>query len=305
MRNGKRQSAFTMIEALVCLAIIGVLAALALAAIQRSRSAALRAGCAAKMRQLALAVMTYEAHEQHLPVGCGYPFLNNPGDVTWQSGMSWQTSILPYIEQQDLWYAAWSAQQQDPSAYSDANLAVADTVVPLFLCPADGRSTGSYGSGPSWALTSYVGVAGTGVDSDNGMFHPNLNVRFADVTHGTSNTLLIGERPAGPDGVFGGWYAAWGFSSLCRSAQILPASSYPPWIPPPPYASGCNTVTFAPLQPGNLANGCDVNHFWSLHPGGANFAFVDGSVHFIPYKAAAVLPALAARNGSEPVALDF
>jgi prepilin-type processing-associated H-X9-DG protein len=54
-----------------------------------------------------------------------------------------------------------------------------------------------------------------------------------------------------------------------------------------------------------LANGCDVNHFWSLHIGGANFAFADGSVHFILYSAAAMLPALATRNGDEPVAIEF
>jgi prepilin-type processing-associated H-X9-DG protein len=64
-------------------------------------------------------------------------------------------------------------------------------------------------------------------------------------------------------------------------------------------------VAYSPLGPGTLANGCDVNHFWSLHIGGANFAFADGAVHFIPYSAAAMVPALATRNGNEPVSIDF
>jgi prepilin-type processing-associated H-X9-DG protein len=46
-----------------------------------------------------------------------------------------------------------------------------------------------------------------------------------------------------------------------------------------------------------------VFHFWSLHIGGANFVFADGSVHFLPYSAAPILPALASRDGGEVVSL--
>lgn len=51
--------------------------------------------------------------------------------------------------------------------------------------------------------------------------------------------------------------------------------------------------------PGRTDNPCDRWHFWSLHPGGANFAFADGSVRFMPYGAKAIMPALATRDGGE------
>ncbi len=56
--------------------------------------------------------------------------------------------------------------------------------------------------------------------------------------------------------------------------------------------------------PGDLKQHCDAFHYWSLHTGGANFAFADGSVHFLRYSATAVLPALATRAGGETVG-DF
>jgi prepilin-type processing-associated H-X9-DG protein len=57
------------------------------------------------------------------------------------------------------------------------------------------------------------------------------------------------------------------------------------------------------FAPGKLSEPCDVFHFWSLHSGGANFLFCDGSVHFLTYDAAPLMPALATRNGREPVSL--
>src|SRR5262245_20532704 len=55
--------------------------------------------------------------------------------------------------------------------------------------------------------------------------------------------------------------------------------------------------------PGQLDNQCDMFHFWSLHEGGAHFLFADGSVHFLRYSAAPILPALASRGGGESVSL--
>ena len=54
---------------------------------------------------------------------------------------------------------------------------------------------------------------------------------------------------------------------------------------------------------GNFSNQCDMFHFWSPHPGGANFLFADGSVRFVSYGAAPIMPALASRAGGEAVSL--
>jgi prepilin-type processing-associated H-X9-DG protein len=55
--------------------------------------------------------------------------------------------------------------------------------------------------------------------------------------------------------------------------------------------------------PGSLDNQCDMFHFWSLHNGGANFLFADGSVRFLPYSTVSLMPALASRAGGEPIQL--
>ena len=62
--------------------------------------------------------------------------------------------------------------------------------------------------------------------------------------------------------------------------------------------------SFDEFRPGKIDGTCDLHHYWSLHTGGANFAFADGSVHFLRYSAAAVLPALSTRAGGETVG-DF
>jgi prepilin-type processing-associated H-X9-DG protein len=68
------------------------------------------------------------------------------------------------------------------------------------------------------------------------------------------------------------------------------------------YASWCAAGPYH-FVPGTVSEQCDLFHFWSPHPGGANFAFADGSVHFLRYDADAILPALATRAGGEVVAI--
>ncbi len=299
-------SAFTLTELMVVLAIIGVLIGLLLPAIQRVRDTASRTNCMANLRQLAMAVHAYEAAHRELPQGCAYPFA--PAGMEWpgsyQVGLSWHTSILPYVEQVPLWHLAWTAQMEDPRGHSPLHFRVVAKEVAVFLCPSESRQQGdNYGTNGftyAWGLTSYQGVAGTGVNHDDGMFHPHHHVRFGSVIDGTSNTLLIGERPPGPKGAFGGWYAEWGFT-VCSLSQILPVSATASGSPTEP--EDC-APTIGPLRPGRIDDSCDLVHFWSLHTGGANFAFADGSVRFLTYDWSNVLPALATRAGGEVLTDD-
>jgi prepilin-type N-terminal cleavage/methylation domain-containing protein/prepilin-type processing-associated H-X9-DG protein len=298
--QGRGRPGFTLLEMLIVLAIIVLLLALTVTAVQRARAAAAQVECAHRMRQMALAVHQFHAAHQKLPEGCGYPFLQTEDDLTMQGGLSWQTAILPFIDQGPLWDEAWLAQEQDPiTNTSPLHRLVCETVMVSFLCPAEFIRMGeNSASGLKWGTTSYLGVAGTDKRLDDGVFHKDFTVRFADITDGSSNTLMIGERPVGPGGRYSAWYAGW-TDCVCSLNQILAAGDGV-WDPD---NSGCR-VTTALFRPGLLGNICDVNHFWSLHSGGANFAFADGSVRFLPYSGATIIPALATRAGGEIASLD-
>src|SRR5262249_32040575 len=111
--------------------------------------------------------------------------------------------------------------------------------------------------------------------------------------------ILVGERPPSPDFWYGWWYAGYGQAGTGSIDMLLGTrernygGGYVSQCPPGPYH----------LLPGNIREQGDVVHFRSLHSGGANFLFGDGSTHFLPYAADAVLPAMATRSGGEVVAL--
>ncbi len=293
-----RRPALSLVEAIVTVAIVSLLFALAVPAIQRVRLASMRAACAANLREVSFGVHGYVAVHRTYPEGCAYPYLREQADLVKHVGVSWQTAILPFVEQGSTWEAAMAAHKADPVARkSSLHAAVEARVVPVFLCPMEGQSLGGVGFG-DWGVTSYLGVAGTDRRRGDGIFHKALLLRPADVTDGTSNTLMVGERPAGPEGVFSSWYAAWGFC-ICSHSQILHAGDGRWQLE----TGDCHDST-GTFRPGSVGNLCDVNHYWSLHPGGANFAFADGSVRFVSYSSQSLVPLLATRAGGEPVSLD-
>lgn len=285
---------YTIIEVLVVLALLAIITGLIFAGIQRARVAAARAACASNLRQVSFGIHSFETAHQNFPKGCDEGHSRARVDTPTPVGLSWQTSILPFVEQAPLWAQVERAHREDPRGHSPAHGALCGAVVQLYVCPADGRGAMTDGFGESYGVTNYRGVAGTGIRADDGVFHIDLRIRPTDVTDGLSNTAMIGERPSGPQGAYGGWYASWGLQR-CPLAQILPAG-YNGWIPSD--ATGCR-VSISSFLPGKPDSLCSVGHFWSLHTGGANFAFADGSVRFLRYDAAGILPALATRAGGE------
>lgn len=285
----KTKPGFTLIELLVAIAIVGILTGLLLPAVQSVRETARQTECTNNLRQIALAVQGFQASRLHFPTG-----IHAPDDPQFPS-MSWLTYILPYLEQDNLWHVARKEYQSGASPFSPHY--GLQTVVPLYQCPS------SYGTGePQFtnegklvALTNYLGVNGTNYTTKDGIFYRDSQTRPKDVTDGLSNTLMIGERPPSSDFWYGWWYAGFGQDAsgspdmLLGTREINNGARYAEACLPGPYEFG----------PGSQDEQCDVFHFWSLHPGGANFAMADGSIRLIAYGANDILPALATRSGGE------
>jgi prepilin-type processing-associated H-X9-DG protein len=203
--------------------------------------------------------------------------------------MTWMTRLLPYLEQEALWDEALYAFGQNKFFESLPHRGILSRVLPVFTCPSDGRTSEPVNFGAfSVGLTSYQGVEGTNQLRHDGVLFLDSRVRFADIRDGTSNTLMVGERPPNPRMNLGWWYAGWGqekdgsCDSVLGSNELNRYASLQGTCPPGPYEFG----------PGDITNACDVFHFWSLHPGGANFLFADGHAQFLSYEADPILPAL-------------
>jgi prepilin-type processing-associated H-X9-DG protein len=287
----------------VVIAITAILLGLFLAAVQKARDVSLRLRCQNQMRQIGLALHQYHNSKSAFPSGVRH-FVLQPGvggidtpDPEPFPLMTWHTRILPWIEQDALWRLAVRAYEEDRYFLSDPPHVAQSIPVALFLCPADGsRPVPQHLSDPA-ALTSYLGVEGVSHVNPSGMLYLDSETRFADVLDGTSQTLFVGERPPAGDGSRGRWYGGWGSWGTTDSYLGVRETNVFDWV------DGCPDGPYT-FHTDRLDNPCSVFHFWSLHIGGANFLFVDGSVRFLPYSAAPLLPALATRDGGEVCPLD-
>ncbi|MGL4424533.1 MAG: DUF1559 domain-containing protein [Gemmataceae bacterium] len=297
-----KRTAFTLIETLVVIAILAILAGLILAGVQKVRSAAARTDCQNRLRQVALACHQHHDTFKRLPAGVNYTIF--PKSLPFSG---WQVHLLPFIEQD----ALHRVVQEDYAArlvpFGTTPHRGLSTVVPAYICPSDERIRQpqlSQLDNRLVAFTSYLGVCGSDcITTKNGLFYPNSNTTFSSVKDGLSNTLLLGERPPSTDYHFGWWYAGLGqitAAGATGSAEmILGVHEANVGIILQGSACGPGVYTFTAAD--GFDDPCGVFHFWSPHPGGANFALADGSVRFIPYTADAIMPALASRAGSESV----
>lgn len=290
-----RRTAFTLIELLVVIAIIGVLMALLVPAVQKVREAANRADCQNKLKQIGLALHGYVQTQgffppAHVQTATTYTPPPPPDKSVY---ISWMARILPYLEQQALYDKIdWT---KTPFWQHPIN----EQYLPIFHCTTDHRPSfiAMYGGTDPVALAGFMGVSGTDMLAFDGVLHVNAKVTMRMIRDGTSNTLVVGERPPSDDLVYGWWFAG--------------AGSAPQYFGATDVVLGVNELTNAGSSTARdtFRGGSTIDptnqhrwHFWSLHGTGSNFVFADGAVHYLEYSIGQpVLNALATRQGDETI----
>jgi prepilin-type N-terminal cleavage/methylation domain-containing protein len=311
-RNRPTRGAFTLIEVLVVIAIIGTLIGLLLPAVQKVRDVTYRIYCQNSLKQMGLALHHYHDTNGRFPPAIAET--TSGARLQWQ-WVSWMARILPYVEQPGLardMDQAFMAQGSMPDPFLNPPHRGLSTVVPLYRCPADDRQyVATYAGGLTVAFTGYLGINGSNLRSYDGILHWNSKVRVSDVIDGTSNTLMVGERPPSFDLVFGWWYSGAGqwdysFGEIRNSGSsdvTLGGAELNIRSNGIPEMTACPTGPYT-FKPGTIREPCDQFHFWSLHHGGSNFVMGDGAVRFLTYDAAPIFDALSTRDKGEPSALQ-
>jgi prepilin-type N-terminal cleavage/methylation domain-containing protein/prepilin-type processing-associated H-X9-DG protein len=283
----------TLLELLVVIAIMSLLMGLLLSAVQQVRQRATRLVCSNQLKQIALA--THHHHDAHNQLPMGHHAVI---DVWGLSYTGWTLSLLPYLEYQAVYQESLNNFRSSPLFNLPPHQHLS-TVIPAYICPADSRVSTpqlSLVTNKYVAFTSYLGVSGRDYSTRDGVLLQSVSLNMSAVTDGVSNTLLIGERPPSSDFQFGWWYAGVGQRGTGSTDLIM--GVYEENIRPIMTGSPCGPGHYR-FKPNRIDNPCAMYHYWSLHSGGANFAFVDGSVRFLTYDAVEILPALATRQGNE------
>jgi prepilin-type N-terminal cleavage/methylation domain-containing protein/prepilin-type processing-associated H-X9-DG protein len=266
--------AFTLLELLIVVGIIGVLIALLLPAIQSAREHARRAQCINNLLQLGIGMGNYASTHTVLPPGVVNdkgPIVNQP--VGFHHG--WTVQILPFIDQANV-YRRFDLKE---SVHAPSNETARSVMISTFMCPSSSRAWSSNGA------ISYAGChhdVEAPIAADNhGVLYLNSHVRFDDITDGLAQTILLGELTSN-ETVMLSW--ASGTRATLRNTGAGLNSENPLTA----LYAGIAQLSEADKQAAAARMFEEgtipvdfVGGFSSWHSHGANFAFCDGSVRFI------------------------
>jgi prepilin-type N-terminal cleavage/methylation domain-containing protein/prepilin-type processing-associated H-X9-DG protein len=277
-----KQAAFTLVELLVAITIIGLLMALLLPALQAARSSARRAQCGNNLKNIGLALQGFHAAKGSFP--SGYISGVDPSGNETGPGWGWLSLLLTHMDQAPL---SGTIDFRQPIETSGNSLARAQLISSL-LCPANEISK------PTWpaevrdstgepmslicrvAFCAYIGMYGS-TDTTrvgDGVFFRNSHIRVRDIIDGTSRTIAAGERAyVLGDGT---WVGA-----------VTGASMFPDDYAAKIAVEHLKPASAMVLGHTGLGNGpnsanSEINQFYGLHGSGVNFVFTDGHVAFLP-----------------------
>src|SRR5688572_13967317 len=262
--------AFTLVEILVVIAIIGLLIAMLLPALQQSREAARRTACANNMKQMGVAIAGYQL------TNTVFPSSNTDDVFSWDAGgrlpnHSWGSLILPYIEMT----ALESSINYSISAMHADNRRAAATIVPIYRCPAytgPDFTADSHYPPDTYAIGNYVSIGASDVDhiwgvdeKPEGVIFPLSQIKPAEIIDGLSKTMFIAESREEKLRV---WIDG-------RTAANT-ALRYDPFGAPNSAGISLNYTPY--YKEGDIESDYGPS---SMHPGGALHLFGDGSVRFV------------------------
>ncbi|MGA2031736.1 MAG: DUF1559 domain-containing protein [Thermoguttaceae bacterium] len=303
-RSKEHRKGFTLVELLVVITIIGMLAALLLPAVQAARDSARRSACANNLKQIGLAMLSFENAYKGLPPRRYGPTWTPA--VTNKGYCGWGAIILPYLELKNI----QRLYNYENNFYDTVNAEAINKSIAVFSCPATQPNR-------SMAICDVnQNAAGTGIAGDyfgangvhawwfadsatNTAYSQNTETALADnrfrasaeITDGLSSTLLITEQGGRPD-----WYIL-GAKQLTTSTSSAPnnvtttingttyTQTNPAWWGC--WASYQTSIFYTYSDDGVTLNGnnsINMNNsqgIYSFHRGGANAVFCDGAVHFL------------------------